>query len=783
MTHRMRSSFRPVLRLLVPSLPRRLAPLRPSLLCFALASALHAGSAWAVEPFVLKDIRVEGLQRSDAGTVFASLPFRIGDTYTDEKGAAGLRALFATGLYKDVRIDVDSGVVVVIVEERPVIANIDFVGMKEFDKEALSKSLKDFGIGDGQPFDKALADRAEQELKRQYLTRSLYGAEVVTTVTPQDRNRVNLTFTITEGSPAKIREIRIVGNKVFSESTLKGLFDLNDGGWLNFYTKADRYSRAKLDADLETLRAYYLDRGYLEFSVESTQVAISPDKEDITATINIREGQLYTVTGVKLEGDYLGKEPDFRTLVRIKPGEPYRAESVTQTTRDMADRFGTFGYAFAKVEARPDIDRANGRVSLTIVADPARRVYVRRVNVSGNTKTRDEVIRREFRQFESSWYDGRKIKLSRDRVDRLGFFSEVSVDSNEVPGTPDQVDLTITVKEKQTGNLSLGAGFSSADKVSLTASVKQENIFGSGNYLGFEVNTSKYSRTLVLSTVDPYFTVDGISRAIDVYYRTQKPLNSQGEEYQLVTPGASIRFGVPFSEYDTVFFGIGFERTDIRGSRLPNNYFLYRELYGATSNSLPITVGWARDSRDSALVPNDGRLVSANVDWGIAGDIKYWRLNSKYQQYYPITRRFTVAFNAEVGWGKGLGGKPYPIFKNFYGGGLGTVRGFDQNSLGPVDVTGAFLGGNRRINVNTELYLPVPGTGNDRTLRIFTYLDAGNVWGEGQKLTFDSLRSSAGIGVTWVSPVGPLKVSYGKPIRKRPEDRLQPLQFQIGTAF
>ncbi len=778
MTLRMRPSLRPIL-------PTRLRSSRLGFVfrSIALASALQAGSAWAVEPFVLKDIRVEGLQRSDAGTVFASLPFRIGDTYTDEKGAAGLRALFATGLYKDVRLDVDNGVVVVIVEERPVIANIDFVGMKEFDKDALSKSLKDFGIGDGQPFDKALADRAEQELKRQYLTRSLYGAEVVTTVTPQDRNRVNLTFTITEGAPAKIREIRIVGNKVFSEGTLKGLFDLNDGGWLNFYTKADRYSRAKLDADIEKLRAYYLDRGYLEFNVESTQVAISPDKQDITATINVKEGQLYTVTGVKLEGDYLGKEDDFKTLVRIRPGEPYRAEAVTETTRDMSDRFGTFGYAFAKVEARPDIDRANGRVAITIVADPARRVYVRRVNVSGNSKTRDEVIRREFRQFESSWYDGRKIKLSRDRVDRLGFFSEVTVDSNEVPGTPDQVDLTITVKEKQSGSLQLGAGFSSADKVSITASVKQENVFGTGNYLGVEVNTSKYSRTLVVSTLDPYFTVDGISRAIDVYYRTQRPLNSQGEQYELVTPGASVRFGVPFSEFDTVFFGVGLERTDIRGNQLPNNYFLYREQYGASSNSLPVTIGWARDSRDSALVPNDGRLVSANLDWGIAGDIRYWRLNTKFQQYVPLSKRFTLGFNADLGWGRGLDGKPYPIFKNFYGGGLGTVRGFEQNSLGPVDVTGGYLGGNRRLNLNTELYLPVPGTGNDRTLRFFTYVDAGNVWGEDEKLSVSSIRAAAGLGVTWVSPVGPLKISYGKAIRKQSQDRLQPLQFQIGTAF
>ncbi len=767
-----------------PSSPRSTS-LRPFALCFALAAALQAGPAWALEPFVLKDIRVEGLQRSDAGTVFASLPFRIGDTYTDDKGAAALRALFATGLYKDVRIDVDAGVVVVIVEERPVIAAIEFVGLKEFDKEALTKSLKDFGIGEGQPFDKALADRAEQELKRQYLTRSLYGAEVVTTVSPQERNRVNLSFTVTEGSASKISEIRINGTKAFSESSLKDLFDLNDGGWLNFYTKADRYSRAKLDADLETLSAYYLDRGYLEFNIESTQIAISPDKQDITATINVKEGQAYTVTAVRLEGEFLGKEEDFKTLVAIKPGQPYRAESVTQTTRAMIERFGTFGYAFAKVEARPDIDRARGQVVLTIVAEPQRRVYVRRINVSGNTRTRDEVVRREFRQFESSWYDGRKIKLSRDRVDRLGYFGEVTVDSNEVPGTQDQVDLTIAVKEKQTGNLLLGAGFSSAEKLSLNASIKQDNVFGSGNYLGIELNTSRFSRTLVLSTIDPYFTIDGISRSIDLAYRTQRPINSQGEEYKLVTPSATVRFGVPFSEYDTVFFGVGFERTEIKGSGLPNNYFLYTEQFGNVSNSVPVTIGWARDSRDSALVPNDGRLMRFNLDWGIAGDSRYLRTNTQFQQYFPLSKKYTFGINAEIGWGKGLGSRPYPIFKNFYGGGLGggTVRGFEQNSLGPVDVTGAFIGGNRRVNINAELYLPVPGTGNDRTLRLFTYFDAGNVWGELDKVRFGDLRSSAGVGLSWVSPVGPLKISYGTPINKRPEDRIQRLQFQIGTAF
>jgi outer membrane protein insertion porin family len=764
-----------------PALPRqfRLAPVS-----VALALALQVGSALAVEPFVLKDIRVEGLQRSDAGTVFAALPFRIGDTYTDEKGAAALRALFATGLFKDVRIDIENGVAVVIVDERAIIANIDFVGMKEFEKDALIKSLKEFGIGDGLPFDKALADRAEQELKRQYLTRSLYAAEVVTTVTPQERNRVNVTFTITEGGPSKISEIRITGNKAFSESTLKGLFELNDGGWLNFYLKGDRYSRAKLNADLETLRAYYQNRGYLEFDIESTQVTISPDKQDITITINVKEGQPYTVTGVKLEGEYLGKEDDFRTLVLVKPGQPYRAEAVAETTRAFVERFGTFGYAFANVDSRPEIDRAKGQVVVTLVAQPQRRVYVRRINVSGNTRTRDEVVRREFRQFESSWYDGRKIKLSRDRVDRLGYFTDVSVDSTEVPGTADQVDLTITVKEKATGSISVGAGFSSADKLSLTASIKQENIFGSGNYLGLEVNTSKYNRTAVISTIDPYFTVDGISRAFDVYYRTTRPVNPQGgEEYQLVTPGASVRFGVPFSEYDTVFFGIGAEQTTIKGNNLPNTFFLYREAFGETSSSVPLTIGWSRDNRDSALVPTDGRYTRVNVDYSPLGQARYVRLNLQGQQYIPITRAFTFGVNAEIGYGLGLDGQPYPVFKNFYGGGLGTVRGFEQGSLGPVDVTGAYIGGNRRLNINNELYLPVPGANLDKTLRIFFYLDAGNVWGEGQKITLDSIRASGGFGISWISPVGPLKLSYGAPLHKQAEDRIQRLQFQIGTAF
>jgi outer membrane protein insertion porin family len=763
--------------------PSAFNPLRPiAVLVLAIGSAASP-LARAADPFAIADIRIEGLQRTDPGTVFASLPFRIGDTYTDEKGAAALRALFATGLFKDVRIEIEGKVLVVVVEERAVIAAVSFTGLKEFDNDTLTKALRDSGIGEGLPFDRALIDRAEQEIKRQYLTRSLYGAEVVTTITPLERNRVNVSFSMTEGAAATIKEIRIVGAKAFSESTLLGLLEQSTTGWLTWYTKTDRYSRSKLNADLETIRAYYTNRGYLEFEVESTQVTISPDKQEISITVTVREGQLYTVTAVKLEGDFLGKEEEFRRLVRIRPGEPYRSEAVAATTKLFGDLYGLYGYAFAQTQARPEIDRANAQVEVVLTATPQRRVYVRRINVSGNSRTRDEVVRREFRQFESAWYDGGKIKLSRDRVDRLGYFKEVEVETEEVPSTPDQVDVTIKVTEKPTGNLLIGAGYSSADNLSFTASIKQENVFGTGNYLGIELNTSSSNRTLVLSTVDPYFTVDGISRAIDLFYRTNKPINDQGEEYKLITPGATLRFGVPFSEFDTVFFGLGIEQTTIDGNVTNKSYRDYRELYGATSTAVPLTLGWARDDRDSAIAPTYGKFQRVNLEWSIAGDVRYLRANLQYQQYIPITNRFTLGVNSELGWGYGLGDKPYPIFKNFYGGGLGSVRVFEQGSLGVVDVTNNYIGGNRKLNVNAELYVPVPGSGNDKSLRIFGFMDAGNVWGESEKITGESIRASAGIGLQWISPVGPLKLSWGTPLRSQPTDRIEKFQFQIGNAF
>lgn len=753
-------------------------------ICAVAAGFFAAQAAWAVDPFTVRDIRVEGLQRVEPGTIFASLPFRVGEPYNDEKGSSAIRALFGLGLFKDVRLEVIGDVLVVIVEERPTVAEVEFVGAKEFDKDVLRKALREVGLYDGQPFDKALADKAEQELKRQYINRSFYAAEVVTTVTPVERNRVNLTFSVVEGSTAKIQEIRITGNRAFRESTLLNLFDLDTGGWLSWYTKSDRYSRTKLNADIETLRSYYLARGYLEFRVDSTQVAIAPDKQGISVTLNVTEGERFIVSGVKLEGNYLDRQEEFKTLVTIKPGEPYNADRVAETTKAFSDYFGTFGFAFARVEAVPEIDRVNNRVAFVLQADASRRAYVRRINVAGNNRTRDEVIRREFRQFESSWYDGDKIRLSRNRVDRLGFFTEVDVETQEVPGTSDQVDLTVGVVEKPTGNLQLGAGFSSADSVSFQFGIKQENVFGSGNYLGVELNTSRSNRQLVFSTIDPYFTADGISRNIDVYDRTSKPYSGQSGDYALKTRGASIKFGVPFTENDTVYFGSGLEALQIvPGTNLPSSYRDYANEFGFKTTSIPLTIGWSRDTRDSALVPTRGRFQRTYADWGIAGDVRFVRANYQIQQYVPLNKQFTVALNGELGWGKGLNNQPFSIFKNYYSGGLGSVRGFEQGSLGPRDSAGFSIGGPKKITLNAELITPFPGAGNDRTLRMYGFVDAGNVFAENQSYRAGDLRASTGIGVAWLSPLGPLRLAFAYPLRKQPGDKIERLQFQIGTSF
>lgn len=751
-----------------------------------LVSALLATSASAFDPFSIKDIRVEGIQRTEAGTVFSYLPVKVGDTMTDEKAAAAIKALFATGFFRDVRLEIEGQVLVVVLEERPAIASLEFSGLKAFKSDDLKKSLREVGLAESRIFDRAVVERAEQELKRQYLAQGHYAVQVTATITPLERNRVGVNFSVVEGDIAKIKQINIIGAAAVSEADLLDLMALRTPGWLTWYTKNDQYSKQKLSGDLEKLRSFYLDRGYLEFNIDSTQVSISPDKQDIYITINITEGERYSVSSVKLAGQLLLPEEELTKLVLVKPGEIFSREKMTDTTKAISERLGNEGYAFANVNAAPELDKEKRLVAFTVFIDPGRRVYVRRVNVTGNTRTRDEVIRREMRQVESGWYDGEKINKSRTRVDRLGYFDEVTVETPPVAGTTDQVDMDIKVKEKPTGNIMLGAGFSSAEKVTLSGSVQQQNLFGSGKHVGVQVSTSKSNKVLSLSHTDPYFTVDGVAQGFDIYSRKTDSSSLAVGTFGSDSFGGGMRWGLPVAEDDYLNLGLSFDRTTLKvDTASPLIYQDYVTRFGATGNTLLGSVGWQKDGRDSLLMTTKGMYRRAVFELSLPGSTAtYARLTYQHQHFFPLDRKLTLALNGEIGIAKPYGNKELPFFKNFYAGGIGSVRGFDASSLGPRDpVTNESLGGDKRLVGNAELLFPVPGMGQDNSVRLSAFIDAGNVWGYGNKFSLGSMRYSAGLALAWNSPMGPLKFSYGNPLNKKTDDKLQRLQFQMGSVF
>ena len=750
-----------------------------------LALALVLSRAHAIEPFVVKDIRIEGIQRTEAGTVFSYMPVKVGDIMTDDKAAAAVKALYGTGFFKDVRLEYEKDVLVVVIEERPAISQIDITGNKEFDLDNLKKGLREIGLAEGRIYDRALLEKAEQELKRQYLTRGKYAIVITTTVTPLDRNRVSVTFNIVEGDAAKIRQINIVGSKAFREKELLDQFQLRTPGWLTWYTHNDQYSKQKLGADLETLRSYYLNRGYLEFNVDSTQVSITPDKQDIYITINITEGDKYTVSEIKLAGQMMLPEAELLKLVKLKPGEVFNREKLTDSTKLIGERLGNEGYAFANANAAPEIDKAKRLVAFTLYIDPGRKVYVRRINIAGNTRSRDEVVRRQIRQMEDGWYDGEKIKLSKTRLDRLGYFSDVGVETPAVPGTSDQVDVNFTVTEKPTGSVLLGAGFSSAEKLVLSGSVSQQNIFGSGNTVVAQLNSGRINKTIALSFTDPFYTVDGVSRGFDIYKRNVDPALLGLGDYRTSTVGGAVRWGVPVSEVDTINYGLGAERTQIvTGIGAPQRFLDFVNTFGAANNAIIGSVGWARDSRDSAFYPTSGSVQRAFAEVALPGaTLEFFKLNYQHQRYFPISRDFTLMLNADLGYGNGYRGKPLPFFKNYYAGGVNSVRGYETSTLGPRDTNGDILGGIMKVVFNAELYVPLPGLGLDRSVRLGVFADGGNVFGPGDNFAPTTLRYSSGLSITWFSPVGPMKVSLGYPLNAKPEDRIQRLQFILGNVF
>ena len=751
-----------------------------------LLSARFASAAFAFEPFTVRDIRVEGVQRTDAGTVFNYLPIKVGDRVDDEKASAAVKALYATGFFRDVRLEAEDGVLVVIVQERPTISQIDIVGTKEFEKDVLRKALKDIGVAESRIFDRSALDRAEQEFKRQYINRGYYAMQVTTTVTPQERNRVAVNFTVEEGEVAKIANINIIGAQAFPESALIKEMQLSTPGWLTWYSKNDQYSKQKLQADLETLRSYYTNRGYLEFLAESTQVSITPDKEQIYLTINITEGPKYTISDVRLAGELLLPEEELSRLILVHPGDVYSREKLTQSTKALSDRLGSDGYAFANVNAVPEIDREKRTAAFTFFVDPGRRVYIRKINISGNLKTRDEVIRRELRQLEGAWYDSTRIDRSKVRVTRLNYFDDINIETPAVPGSPDQVDVDVTVTEKPTGNLLAGVGYSSSDGLVVTGSISQNNVLGTGNSLTASANTSKINRTIAVTYTEPYWTADGVSRTIEVYDRTVDSSTLPIAQYSSTTQGAAVGFGIPVTESDAVILGLRFEHTGLHlVASSPPIYRDFVSAFGSVTNSYILSAGWARDTRDNILFPTRGLLQSALFELGTPiGDLEYYKLNYVIQWFTPLPANLVLMLRGDVGYGGGTRDKPLPFFKAYYGGGVGSVRGYETASLGPQDSQGNTIGGRRKIVGNTELFFPLPGAKpGDQSVRLSVFADAGEIYDNGSQPAFESFRYSAGVGLAWNSPVGPLKFSYGYPLNKKPGDRLQRFQFQVGTVF
>ena len=753
-------------------------------LACGLLSAAGAARAQFVSPFVVKDIRVEGVQRTEPGTVFSYLPLKVGDTLTEERAQQAVRALYATGFFKDVRLEAENGVLVVLVEERPAVAQIDFSGVSEFQPDVLKRALRDQGLGEGRTFDRSVLEAAEQELKRQYLSRGKYAAEVQTTVTPLERNRVAISFAVTEGDVARIKSINIVGANAFPESDLLGLLTLRTPGWLTWYTKLDQYSRQRLTGDLEALRSYYQNQGYLDFNVESTQVSITPDRKDIYITVNLSEGDKYTVSDVQIAGQTLVPREELEKLIQLKPGDVFSRQKLTATTKSITDRLGNEGYAFANANAVPQVDKEKRTVAFTILIDPGRRVYVRRINVSGNTKTRDEVVRREMRQLEGAYYDTSKIQLSRRRIDRTRYFKEVNVETAPIEGSPDQVDVNYTLEENPTGALMFGLGFSSVDRLILSASVTQTNAFGNGKYLSLEVNSGTVNKTYSLSYMDPYYTVDGVSRGFDVYRRDVDASSLDVGAYSTKSTGGGIRFGYPLSERDSLSFGLSAEHVDLQ--TFASSPFTYKDFVATFGNVYTygtLQGGWARDTRDSLIMTRQGSVMRATSELA-GGDLQFFRLGYNHQYYHPLSRRFTLFLNGDIGVAGGLGGQPLPFFKGYYAGGPGSVRGYRPYSLGPKDPDGNALGGSRRLVGSTELLFPVPGAEQDKSLRLALFIDGGQVYAQSEKLSVSELRFAAGFGLAWNSPFGPLRISFANPLNAQDGiDRTQRLQLTFGTGI
>ena len=764
--------------------------------CLLLLGLLMPYGVKGDEEFVVKDIQVNGLQRISLGTVYNYLPVNVGERFSLDNVPAAIKALFKTGFFKDVSLEREGSTLIVNVVERPSIAKIMFEGNKDLSKEDLTKALGKIGLTEGKIFDRQVLDKVEQELTRQYLSHGKYGLKIKTTVTNLTRNRVGILIKISEGRVTKIKQINIVGNKAFDDKTLLSKFELSTPNLLSFYTKNDQYSKQKLAADLETLRSYYLDRGYINFSVESTQVAITPDKKDIYVTINVKEGNVFRLSKVKLTGNLVVPPEQLIKLVSLGPGEVFSRKNATQTSKAIQDRLGDEGYAFANVNMVPEINEAQKTVEMTFFVDPGKRVYVHRINMRGNDKTRDEVLRREMRQMEASWASSSKIERSKTRLERLGYFESVNVETPQVVGTADQIDVNYTVVEKSSGNLSAGIGYSQVQGIVLNANIAQNNVFGSGKQVNLAFNNSVYITSYQFGFFNPYFTTDGVSQGYNIGYSKRNAGQINIANYNTSIANAGFNFGIPLNENDQIRFDTDIKHTDLSTTLYSSQQirqFIRQE--GNKFLTLGQGVSWSHNTLNRALFPSKGGQQRLSALVMIPGsDLEYYKIGYKQQHYFPLAKDFTFFLNGEIGYGAGYGKtSALPFFDNYFMGGTGSVRGFRNNTLGPRDSNGYPLGGSSKIVGNAELFFPVPFFSETKSIRLGTFFDAGAL---NDSFSLNNMKYSAGLSGEWLSPFGALSISAAYPLNKgtytyepypggfvTQKDQTQFFQFNFGQKF